>query len=123
MNCSSNGKGYSDLNLVLSENGLQKVHVLQNCNQKKIFSEYPVWKPVNTNKRKNKRHKYQNYGEYFIHRLLHFAVYLNVFLQENLDCRPKNYKKVGTVVGVQGIKNEDLNLDWRETRKSMKIEN
>ena len=56
------------------------------------------------------------------------------YLQENLDCRPKNYKKVGTVVGVTGNKVEaeednnvvsdiandkghNNNLDWRETRK------
>ena len=48
-------------------------------------------------------------------------------MQENLDCRPKNYKKVGTVVGV-GNKNEDLledaqskrNLhpDWRRKKKN-----
>ena len=48
-------------------------------------------------------------------------------MQENLDCRPKNYKKVGTVVGV-GSKNEDLledgqnerNLhpDWRRKKKN-----
>lgn len=56
------------------------------------------------------------------------------YFQENLDCRPKNYKKVGTVVGVTGNKVEaeednnvvsdiandkghNNNLDWRETRK------
>ena len=55
------------------------------------------------------------------------------YFQENLDCRPKNYKKVGTVVGVAGSKIEaeeenvvaevtidkghNNNLDWRETRK------
>ena len=48
-------------------------------------------------------------------------------MQENLDCRPKNYKKVGTVVGV-GNKVEDLledaqnkkNLhpDWRRKKKN-----
>ena len=49
-------------------------------------------------------------------------------MQENLDCRPKNYKKVGFVVGV-GNKNEDLededsqnkkNLhpDWRRKKKN-----
>ena len=48
-------------------------------------------------------------------------------MQENLDCRPKNYKKVGTVVGA-GNKNEDLqdddqnkrNLhpDWRRKKKN-----
>ena len=55
--------------------------------------------------------------------------YFEIFfqMQENLDCRPKNYKKVGTVVGV-GNKNEDLpeegqnkrNLhpDWRRKKKN-----
>ena len=49
-------------------------------------------------------------------------------LQENLDCRPKNYKKVGTVQGIK-IEEEDplspsnvknSNLNWRETRKRKK---
>ena len=50
-------------------------------------------------------------------------------LQENLDCRPKNYKKVGTVQGIKNEEEEDplnpfniknSNLNWRETRKRKK---
>ena len=88
-----------------------------------ILLFHPVCrKPVNTNKSKIKDTS-TKIMENILSTDFYILQYIWMFLQENLDCRPKNYKKVGTVVGVQGIKNEDLNLDWRETRKRIKIEN
>ena len=76
-------------------------------------------------------HIFQTYFNKIFEKTLHPIRMFNILkyfyqMQENLDCRPKNYKKVGTVVGVgnkleellEDDQNKNLHPDWRRKKKN-----